>query len=409
MAERVVTPTGQRHFIEPFDQRVFQFDTDKSDVFLSRVANSVYQVLGNDIVMYGLDVENIAHTTDSVVASVTGGAAIQDQTLIYTPDPVDLEMNGVSGMDEAGKIVILLNYNYLETFEQNRHSILMNFIDPAGNPLHPFLPQRDRIVLEILEFTKDSSDNITGVTRSPDRTILIDGTLYFVKGFTDQNKRLTSYLVHQLFTGANSSIELHPDMGMRLLGDVLQPGNFKFYGTNQIGAKGWYDLSTLSVDNASDLLEFQKQYNMVFYNGNLFFVETGHSINYELYPFWQTFTNDLSWTGEIDIVYSPTGNTWDISGPNPQMKVKDGTTWANGYRPIKFKIEDVLVPDDGSVEISLIDRNGNVIAHSDSYRLNDELLIDWSNGENLYRIILPGASQIRGLKFFGGTPGNVNL
>lgn len=409
MAERVVTPTGQRHFIEPFDQRVFQFDTPSSDVFLSRVANSVYQVLGDDIVMHGLDVDNIAHTSDSVVASVSRGAAIQDQTLIITPDPVDLEMSGISGMDEAGKIVVLSNYNYLETFEQNQHTILMNYIDSTGSPLHPFLPQRDRIVLAILEFTKDSSDNVTGVTKSVQTSININGRLYFVRGFNPENKRLTAYLIHQLLTGAQSSIELQPNLGLRLLGDLLQPGNLKFYGTNQTGVKGWYDLSTLSVDNASDLAEFQKQYNMVFYNGNLFFVEGGHSINYELYPFWQAFSNDLFWSGEIDVVFNPTSGNWDTSGPNPQIKVKDGTVWANGYRPAKIKIDDLLDPDDGSVELSLIDRNGNVIASSSSYHLNDELIIDWSNNENLYRIIAPGATHLKGIKFFGGTPGNVNL
>lgn len=409
MAERVITPTGQRHFIEPFDQRVFQFDTPSSDVFLSRVANSVYQVLGDDIVMYGLEVKNLAYTSDSIVASVSKGAAIQDQTLIITPEQTDLEIGSVSGMDESGRIVVLLNYNYLETFEQNKHSILMNYVDSSGNPLHSFLPQRDRIVLGILQFTKDTSDNVTGVTMAPENFITIDGTQYFVRGFSQTNKRLTGYLVHQLLSGAGSSFELDPNLGLRLIGDLLNPGNLKFYGTNQVGNKGWYDLSTLSVDNASDIPDFQKQYNMSFFNGNLLFVEEGHSIVNEVYPSWDVINNSVDWTGEIDAVYNQTEATWEFSGPSPQLKVADAANWNVGFRPIKFRISHTFVPDDGSTSISLIDRNGNVIAHSDNYNLTDQLLIDWSNNEDIYRIIFPGATTIRGIQFFGGTRGDLIL
>lgn len=219
MAERVITPPGQRHFIEPFDQRVFQFDTDKSDVFLSRVANSVYQVLGDDIVMYGLEVTNPVHTSDSIQIDLTKGAAIQDQTLIITPDDLQLELTGISGMDESGRLVVMSSYNYLETFEQNQHSFNVNYVDSTGSPLHPFLNQRDRIVLAILQFTKDASDNVTSVGFAPEKFITINGNQYHVKGYSVQNKRLTAYLIHQLLSGANTSIELDPTAGLRLIGD----------------------------------------------------------------------------------------------------------------------------------------------------------------------------------------------
>lgn len=409
MADRVVTPTGQRHFIEPFDQRVFQFDTPNSDVFLSRVANSVYQVLGDDIVMYGLDVGNLAFTSDSVTANVLPGAAIQDQTLIINSDPVSLEMTGVSGMDQNGKVVVISNYNYLETFEQNQNSVLMNYIDSTGNPLHSFSSQRDRIILAILEFTKDASDNVTGVTMSQQTSITINGNEYYVKGFSPNNKRLTAYLTHQMITNAQSSIELDSSLGLRLLGDLLNPGNLKFYGTNQAGVKGWYDLSTLSVDNESTLEDYQKQFNMIFTNGNLIFLEDGHDLNRELYPSWNTYTTDTYWTGEIDFLFDSSLVTWNVTGPNPQLKVADGEKWNLNYRPIKFRIHHTLLPVDTTIGVTLYDRNGNIIAQSDDYSLDQELYINWENNEDIYRITFTGATTIRGIEFFGGTPGDITL
>jgi hypothetical protein len=415
MTERVITPPGQRHFIEPFDQRVFQFDTDKSDVFLSRVANSVYQVLGDDIVMYGLEVKNPVHTADSVQIDLTKGAAIQDQTLIITPDDLQLELTGVSGMDESGRIVVMANYNYLETFEQNRHSFNMNYIDSTGSPLHDFMTQRDRIVLAVLQFTKDASDNVTGVSFAPEKFITINGNQYYVKGYSVQNKRLTAYLIHQLISGANTSIELDPTAGLRLIGDQLTPGNLKFYGTNQGGAKGWFDISTLSVDNESDILGYQEQYNQVLYNGNMYFVKQGHDITYELYPFWQAYQNDLFWSaGNTDTEWDTGTTQWQrtpsATGDLLKLNIKSGTEWAYGYRPIKFRIISINGAQEDAVRVTLFDTANNVICEMSPYLDRTELICDFSNDLDIGSLeveLSPSQVFFEGIRFFGGTPGGI--
>jgi hypothetical protein len=418
MADRVITPPGQRHYIEPFDQRVFQFDTDKSDVFLSRVANSVYQVLGDDIVMYGLDALNPVHTSDSVQLEITKGAAIQDQTLIVTPDNLQLEITGVSGMDESGRIVVMSNYNYLETFEQNRHTFNINYINSSGSPLHSFLPQRDRIVLAILQFTKDASDNVTSVSFASDPFITISGKQYFIKGYSESNKRLTSYLIHQLLSGANTSVELDPSVGLRLIGDQQLPGNLKFYGTNQTGSKGWFDISTLGVDNESDIQEYQSLYNQVLFNGNLFFIKDGHSINYELYPFWQFFDSDQIWSAvDPSVTYNSTEG-WLSPVTIMKFNVKSGTPWSYGYRPLKFKVGNFNIYETGTPpamvdRITVFDVANNIIGEkiSSFYPKDTELLLDFSNDMNIgsfeIETSVSAIYQVGQIQFFGGTPGGV--
>lgn len=416
MADRVVTPAGQRHYIEPFDQRVFQFDTDKSDVFLSRVANSVYQVLGDDIVMYGLEVVNPVHTADTIQIDITPGAAIQDQTLIVSSDDLQLELTGVSGMDESGRIVVMSNYNYLETFEKNENSFNVNYIDTTGSPLHSFMSQRDRIVLAILQFTKDASDNVTGVSFALEESIIIDGTEYFVKGYSQGNKRLTAYLIHQLLSGANSSFELDPEIGLRLIGDQQTPGNLKFYGTNQTGAKGWFDLSTLGVDNESPLPEYQGRYNQVLYNGNLFFIEEGHSITYELYPFWQAYQNDLFWSaGNVDTEWDTGTTQWQKTSPTAgdvlRLQIKSGTSWASGYRPLKFKLISINGQED-AVRVTLFDTANNIICENVPYLDRTELICDFSNDLDIGSLeveLSGGQIFFEGIRFFGGTPGHIVL
>jgi hypothetical protein len=426
MADRVITPSGQRHYIEPFDQRVFQFDTDKSDVFLSRVANSIYQVFGDNIVMYGLDAINLVYTTSSISLEISAGAAIQDQTLLVTPNVVQLELSGISSMDEAGRLVVMSNYNYLETFEQNKHSFNINYIDTLGNPFFDFMPQRDLIVLAILSFTKDTSDNVTGVELATEPAININGNQYYVKGFSGSNKRLTAYLVHQLLSGAVSggsvnSINLDPVTGLQLVNDVENPGNLKFYGTNQTGLKGWFDISSLGTDNESSVLEYQSGFNQVLYNGNLFFVAEGHSINYELFPFWQMFSSDQAWssdTPEITWYGDSWGNHSLSYGGVIKFLVKAGSIWANQYKPIKFKVGqfsrfDTGLPPAQVDRITVFDTSNNIIGEEIGpfYVYDTEILLNFSSDANIGSFEIQPSSNdvydIRDFQFFGGTPGGI--
>ena len=119
MADQIFNSSVQKHYIDPWNQRVFQFNTDRSDVFLSRVANSVYKIFGDDIVMSGLSMVGLSHTTDSVFVTLTPGDILQDNTLIQVPESVELQLNGLSGLDDSGRIVVFSNFRYLETFEKN--------------------------------------------------------------------------------------------------------------------------------------------------------------------------------------------------------------------------------------------------------------------------------------------------
>lgn len=45
-----VTPSPQFRYLEPYKNRVFQYDTPNSNLFLSQYANNLLRVVGNDCV-----------------------------------------------------------------------------------------------------------------------------------------------------------------------------------------------------------------------------------------------------------------------------------------------------------------------------------------------------------------------
>ena len=339
MANRVVEPSSQRHFIEPFDQRVFQYDTEKSDVFLSRVANSVYRIFGDDIIMSGLELTSASYSSDSVTLAVEAGYALQDNTLITTNEVVSLQLDGVSGLDPSGKIAIFCNYGYLQTFEQNKHSFNINYVDVTGNPLYGFIEARDRLLLGIYDFTKDGSDNVISFTPSNDEYMTVNGNVYWVRGYSDKNRVLTRYLVHQLFKLSGSySVILDPEEGIILDGDVESPGSGKYYGTNNTGLKGFFDVSSLAIDNESSLPQFIKDYNHIFSNGNLYMAELGTNLaNYMgQEPYYQTKIGPDFWS----IVEGGFWNNmfYTLQASSSQLILDISGIWAAGFRPEKMRL-----------------------------------------------------------------------
>jgi len=340
MANRVVEPSSQRHYIEPFDQRVFQYDTEKSDVFLSRVANSVYRIFGDDIVMSGLELTNVSYSSDSVTLAVEAGNALQDNTLITTEENVVLQLDGVSGLDPSGRIVVFCNYGFLQTFEQNKHSFNMNYIDSTGNPLYSFVNSRDRLLLGIFNFSKDGADNVISFTPSIDEYITVNGENYWIRGYSDTNRVLTRYMIHQLFElSGGSSVILDPEEGIVLKGDVESPGAAKYYGTNNTGSKGFFDISSLSIDNESSLPQFLKDFNQIFRDGNMHMTDLGLDSHayFSNVPFYNNFMGPDNWVIVEGASWNDKYYTLQASRDNMILDV-GGKPWATAYRPTKMRV-----------------------------------------------------------------------
>lgn len=396
MADQTYLSTEQKHYIEPWNQRVFQYNTDQSDVFLSRVANSVFRVFGDDIVLSGLNTEGVAHDLDSVSVTLTGGDILQDNTLLKIPDQIiELQLAGLSGLDSSGRIVVFSNYGYLETFEKNDQHFRIDYITPGGNSWLGFQELRDRIVLGIFQFTKDGSDNVDGFYISPDTEITIEGKTFYLKGFSPENKRLTAYILHQLFNVVSGySVVLDPVDGIKLKNDSIEPGPAKYYGTGPTGNKGFFDVSELSFDNESSLPDFMGGYNQVLHNGNLYFIKDGHDISEFLdaeVPVWSSMFDDTFWSPGAGVFWS--GGVWDIV-PDTSVDLTPINGWEVDFRPVAIRITGqnnqatatLYAPTSVGVVLHGIDEQTSVGAISDMT-------------EDIDHLSLTGYTQITNIEF----------
>lgn len=309
--DRFVAPAEQFRYIDPYQQRVFQYGTEDSDVFLARVVNSLYRIFGNNIVITGFDSDDfqMVTTDDEIYITVPAGMLIQDNTLVEFPESTQLMLENASTLNADGRIIAYVRYQYLQTIEQNQAYLCLNYVSSIGTPRYSWDAQKDNTILGIFEFTKDDDDNITGVTLSDESSITIVDTRYYVYGLSDDNLNLKKYLLQMVKNRYGSSITIDSD-GLALDNDVNLPGAFKYYGTNGTGARGWYSYPPEDVGTGLSFLDLEDVPR-----------EYGSRLGQFLYV--DTNGNGIS-TIDIDDVITPKAVTIDDDQLIQSNKIIDG-------------------------------------------------------------------------------------
>lgn len=206
MALDSITPTDQKRFIDPYQQKVFKFDSVDSRYFLSRVNNSLTKAVGDDIILTGLKVTNItvsgAYNT-IINATISPGYAIIDSTLVYIPQENIISFD-TQNYSDTGKVVISLNYKYIETLTDNPVKINSSYITLDGHIVNNNggWTERDRIIIDVIEFAKDGNNNIIDTNLMYDRVLtIIDSNTgasktYTKKGWDSSNFNMNDFMTY---------------------------------------------------------------------------------------------------------------------------------------------------------------------------------------------------------------------
>ena len=111
--------------IDPYQQRVFEHGdppTEDSNVYLSRASNILTKIVGNDVVLGGMQVTaTIEPGGRDLTCTVTAGIAIADSTIIEIPygSTSSVTYPNANNFDDIHDFALFLTYGYLETLEPN--------------------------------------------------------------------------------------------------------------------------------------------------------------------------------------------------------------------------------------------------------------------------------------------------
>ena len=192
------TPTQER-FNDPYQQRIFDYGTVDSRVYLSRATNMILKAIGNNVVLNGFTIGGLSGIGTSIISlTVSTGYAIQDSTLVQSEQIATLTIDVSTLVDTTtggAHLGVFLDYEYLETVESNPAVIRLYHISSDGMTLTPagFDSARCLTLIGLIEFTKVAA-LVTAVSEITGGSLSINGTLFTVKGLTDSNINLLEML-----------------------------------------------------------------------------------------------------------------------------------------------------------------------------------------------------------------------
>ncbi len=181
----IITP-NQNRFLEPYKQKVYQYDTAESDLFLSRYTNTILKIFGDDCVLTGMELTDLTriNSNTGIEFTVNGGRVIQDLTYVNVEDDsTGIQIEDVNMYDDHVKLIVYLRYCFLHTIYENPLQIRVSFYDTSTNQvIDGWDPKRDRIILGLIGFAKDGTTNeILSVGEESFSSLNVEGSDYEIR------------------------------------------------------------------------------------------------------------------------------------------------------------------------------------------------------------------------------------
>jgi hypothetical protein len=176
-----VTPS-QMKYIDPYNQRIFDFNSSDHRVYLTRNINNVLKVIGNDIVVGGLNGTNLSCTDNVVSVAILPGIMIQDDTLLEITQDTFLNIN-CNLFSDTGFAIVHMHWKWINTPEPNMAQLRMSWVSADGETVYNngWDLERDRTILCAIRFWKDQNNQIYKYQFYTGQSILVKGKEYYIK------------------------------------------------------------------------------------------------------------------------------------------------------------------------------------------------------------------------------------
>lgn len=187
------TPANQIIALDPYEGKLFDFDTTSSRVYLSRYINNLLKILGTDLVLEGLNVVSSTynHANDIITVVISNGKCIADCTLIEFPSNITLTLDTTPYA--TGYLFITIHYQFLESIYTNLSKLKLFYSTLDGVSTFPesISPHLDRIVLAVIDLNKE---NKTATLNTSLNEITLMGTTYEIRPLSLLAKDSLNYL-----------------------------------------------------------------------------------------------------------------------------------------------------------------------------------------------------------------------
>lgn len=184
-----VTPI-QEKLLEPYSQRLYAGDINDSKSYIYSYVNNLTTVIGEDIIVKGCEITNLSDlTTDYDISfKVTPGLILHDRALIEIESDSVVTYKNACNFSDSGKFIVFTRFKNYTTNEENKLQIGITYIGNNQVIHEDFDINTDRIILGVIELSKDGQDAIVGTNLIAAGYITINKKEYNIRPFrTDYN------------------------------------------------------------------------------------------------------------------------------------------------------------------------------------------------------------------------------
>lgn len=278
----MITP-NQYRTIDPYIERINQYDTFDSRIFLSNPINKLINMYGNDFVVKGFYPIHVDYTENIFEVILCGGIFICDNILIQIDENINLLLD-VSEYDmDNGYLIIHPNYSYLDMAENNDVKIQLQYISKDGNHVYPngWTIDRDRMYFVLYEF-----DNyINKFKQNMDSYIKIKHKVYYYRGFNNNNLTTLNYNIVKHFQSYNiQSVEMQLPIPPTIIDTEIENEYSKLivYNRNLINllqVSNMFDIRYFGHNIIVDDIEDDNLYKIYNYYGNIILSELSNNLD----------------------------------------------------------------------------------------------------------------------------------
>jgi hypothetical protein len=207
-----VTPS-QKRFNDPFAQKLYQFNTPRSNIYLSNPVNVFSEIIGNNIVTNGLAVDSISLNSGLVTVTITEGTCLIDNVFHKITSPTTLSLD-VSGYDlPNGKIIVTAHYLFYRTTQINPLKLRLSYITNQTGVVYP-VPLNIGNLVVVSVFTYDSENDVLNQL-DVGESVIINGKEYLVRGYRKDSLTNMSEFIRNISVTAvmSDDNELNADFG----------------------------------------------------------------------------------------------------------------------------------------------------------------------------------------------------
>lgn len=206
MGNNLIVPNPQHRYLEPYKNRVFQYDTAHSNLFLSQYTNQILNAVGNDVIVRGLAVTPTINLYKTGISfEVAAGALIQDQTYFELPTKNTIMMEDLINFPNY-YVIIYTNWRYIQTIYENNLKIEATLYNPqTQTSITGWNSATNRVILGVFSYSIVNNEIVFVKEEKDD--------IYFEDSNIIQNGSF-DLKTYKFWTAINSTLKIHETEGV---------------------------------------------------------------------------------------------------------------------------------------------------------------------------------------------------